>query len=134
MKGGSLVSHAGAAAHNRAEVAPPDSRENPRWEAGWGGGGRGGSVSRYRSSQQESEQGAMANALGRHRLTRTFDSGSCCVSLIRGDAGAPTGSCFLSPDHGGRKKDREELVTWSHVSSTSLKYPPSDRNIRRTNQ
>lgn len=59
------------------------------------------SVSRSRSSQQEPEQGATADALGQRELTRTSDCGSC-VRLICGDAGARTGSCFLSPDDGSR--------------------------------
>lgn len=139
----------------RAEVAAQDPRENPWCKecdvlAGWererekekreGGGVCVGGVgdirgmlsfSRNRSSQRDSEQGAIANALGQRMLTSTLDFDSCYVSLICGDAG----TCCLSQNNKLRKKSREsseELVTvciqYSDyaLSLTWWTFPPLD--------
>lgn len=71
------------------------------------------SLSGNRSSQQDSEQGATANASGQHMLTSTLDFGSCYVRLICGDAGAETGSCCLSPNNESREKGTNARENWS---------------------
>lgn len=49
------------------------------------------SLSSDRSSQQDSEQGAITDALGQHMLTSTLDFGSCYISLMRDDTVTMTG-------------------------------------------
>lgn len=59
------------------------------------------SFSSNRSSQQDSEQGAITDALGLHMLTSRLDFGSCYVNLIHDDTLTMTGGfCLPGQDEG----------------------------------
>lgn len=54
------------------------------------------SFSSNRSSQQESQQGVIADALGLHMLTSTLDSGSCKFNIISDGTVTEAGDCCLT--------------------------------------
>lgn len=81
------------------------------------------SLSCNRRSQQDSEQGAIANAFGQRMLTSTLDFDFYYVSWICGGAGAVTGSCCLSQNNKLRpKKILKALENWSLCVQSIVHY------------
>lgn len=79
----------------RWQGAEETQRAKERERMGWWDSHRMPSLCSDSSSQQDSEQDAITDALGQHMLTSTLDFDSCYVNLIHDKTVTMTGSCWL---------------------------------------